>query len=252
MRDGATIAAASTGIGNAGNITITVTDTFLSERSTVTTAALRGDGGNIEMTAPSMVRLQDSTITATVGGGAATVGGNVTIDPAFVILENSQIRANAFAGRGGNVRITAGVVLADPASRINASSTLGIDGAVDIQAPVTELSGTVAPLPQAFVSAALLRERCAERLREGHVSSFILAGRDGVPAEPDGGLPSQLAAEVLPPQDMSEPGRQPGTPSASSTGLGQAATRRHPQISSWLGQAFAPAALDWECAGKRR
>jgi large exoprotein involved in heme utilization and adhesion len=253
LRDGATIAASSTGTGNAGNITITVTDTFRSERSTVTTEALHADGGNIQMTAPSMVRLRDSTITATVGGGPETIGGNITIDPAFVILANSQIIANAFAGRGGNIDITAGVMLADPASRVSASSTLGISGAVDIRAPVTELSGTVAPLPQAFVSAAaLLRERCAQRLRAGHVSSFVLAGRDGVPAEPDSGLPSLLVAVELPPPDTPEPDGQMEKPSASSAGLQQAATRGQLQISGWQGPAFAPVAVNRECALQRR
>ena len=125
LRDGATIAAANTGTGNAGNITITATDTFLSERSTVTTAAIHGDGGNIQVTAPSLIRLRDSEITATVGGGPETVGGNITLNPEFVVLENSQIRANAFAGRGGNIQITAGVFLADPASQVSASSAAG-------------------------------------------------------------------------------------------------------------------------------
>jgi large exoprotein involved in heme utilization and adhesion len=166
LRDGATIAAASTGTGNAGNITITATDTFLSERGTVTTAAIHGDGGNIQVTAHSLIRLRDSEITATVGGGPETVGGNITLDPKFVVLENSQIRANAFAGRGGNIQITAGVFLADPASQVSASSTLGINGAIDIRAPVTNISGSLVPLSQRFEQgAALLRDRCAARLQ---------------------------------------------------------------------------------------
>ena len=144
-------------------------------------------------------------------------------------------------------------MLADPASRMNASSTLGIAGAVDIRAPVTELSGTVASLPQAFVSAvALLRERCAERLRAGHVSSFVLARRDGMPAEPDGGLPSLLVVGEPPPPDTPSPDRQPGDPSASSAGLQQAATLVQPQIRGWQGQAFVPMVVDHECAPQRR
>jgi hypothetical protein len=85
------------------------------------------------------------------------------------------------------------VFLADPESQISASSALGIAGTVDIQAPVSNLSGVVAPLSQRFVSeAALLRDRCAARLREGAVSSFVERGRDGVPANPEGVLPSRL------------------------------------------------------------
>ena len=47
---GAVVAAESTGAGNAGSVTITATDSFLSEHSTVTTDADRADGGNIHGT----------------------------------------------------------------------------------------------------------------------------------------------------------------------------------------------------------
>jgi len=193
LTDGAAISAESVGTGNAGSITITVRDTFLSQHSPVTTQGSQADGGNIQLTAPRMIRLRDSQVTAAVGGGPATVGGNISIDPQFVLLQNSQINANAFEGQGGNIRITAGVLLADPASRIDASSQRGISGQVNIQAPVTNISGTVAPLPQAFAQTAeLLRNRCAARLHEGTVSSLVERGRDGVPPSPEGLLPSRL------------------------------------------------------------
>jgi hypothetical protein len=193
LTDGTVLSAESAGTGNAGNITMTVSDTFLSEQSTVTTAARQADGGNITVTAPTLVRLRDSRLMATVDGGPQTVGGNITIDPQFVLLQNSQVRANAFEGRGGNVQITAAVFLADPASQVSASSALGITGTVDIRASVTTLSGVVAPLPRDFTPAtAVLHDPCAARLRAGHISSLVVAGRDGVPPEPEGGLPSLL------------------------------------------------------------
>jgi large exoprotein involved in heme utilization and adhesion len=165
------------------------------QNSSVTTEANQADGGNIHLTAPQLIRLRDSQITATVGGGPETVGGNITIDPQFVLLQNSQIIANAFEGRGGNIQIQAQqAFLADPASEVSASSTLGINGQVAIQSPVTSLSGAVAPLPQEFVlGTELLRDRCAGRLREGRVSRLVLGGRDGVPHEPGGLLLSPLA-----------------------------------------------------------
>jgi hypothetical protein len=136
--------------------------------------------------------LQDSEVTTSVRGGAADAG-NLTLEAPFVVADGSQIVANAFGGRGGNILINAGVFLADPASLVSASSQLGIPGTVDIQAPVTSLSGTLAPLPQAFINvAALLPARCAARLSGGHASSLVLGGRDGLPAEPSGVLPSPL------------------------------------------------------------
>ena len=125
-----------------------------------------------------MVRLQDSQITTAVRSGEGR-GGDITIDPHFVILENSQIRANAFGGPGGNIQITAEVFLADPASRVDASSELGIDGTVDIRAPVTDVSGTVAALPQTFGrELKLLRGLCAQRLQGGDAA--VLSWPDGM------------------------------------------------------------------------
>ena len=63
-----------------------------------------------------MIRLRDSQITTAVGSGRGA-GGNITIDPEFVVLENSQISANAFGGPGGNITIRAGVLLSDHPAR---------------------------------------------------------------------------------------------------------------------------------------
>ena len=169
LSDGASLSAESTGTGNAGNITITTQDSFTSTQGRIVTRAAQTDGGNIQITTPTLVWLRDSAITAEVGGGPTTVGGNITIDPQFVLLQNSQIVANAFQGRGGNISIQAQrAFLADPASTVSASSALGINGQVAIQAPVTSISGARAPLPQAFAQTAeLLRSRCAERFRQG-------------------------------------------------------------------------------------
>jgi hypothetical protein len=111
-----------------------------------------------------------------VAGGGEDAG-NITLDALFVILDGSQIIANAFEGMGGNIRIGADVFLADPASRVEASSALGIQGTVDIQTPVTSLGGTLAPLPQAFVNvAALLPARCAARAQGAHTAVWSWAG----------------------------------------------------------------------------
>jgi filamentous hemagglutinin family protein len=189
LTNGATISAESTGLGNAGNVTLTLGGTFVSTKGSIVTRAEQADGGNIQITAPTLVRLRDSTITAEVGGRATVVGGNITIDSQSVVLQNSQIVANAFQGRGGNVRIVARIVLlaAEFESLVSASSTLGIDN------PVAGVSGAIASLPQEFAPAVeLLRDRCAGRLREGRVSRFVLGGRDGVPLEPGSLLLSPL------------------------------------------------------------
>jgi filamentous hemagglutinin family protein len=196
LTDGATISATSAGTGEAGTLRLTARDTFESTRSTVTTAATQASGGNIALRAGSRVQLRDSTLTTSVRGGPQTVGGDLTIGAPFVIAEGSRVIAQAIEGMGGRIDLTADVFLADPASVVSASSDLGIQGTVDIRAPVTSLSGTLAPLPQAFVNvAALLPARCAARLSGGTTSSLVLGGREGLPLEPGGLLPSPLALE---------------------------------------------------------
>jgi large exoprotein involved in heme utilization and adhesion len=196
LTEGATLSAQSTRIGRAGTIRILKTDTLLlSGNSAVTTEAREADGGDIQITAHNLIRLQDSQITTTVGSGEGA-GGNITIGtiaPEFVILANSQITANAFGGPGGNIDITATAFLADPTSQVTASSEQNIDGVINIQSPVTDIRSTITPPPATFVSTtALLRDRCAARLREGHWNSLVVTGWEGMPASPRGALPSPL------------------------------------------------------------
>jgi len=186
------ISSSSIGAGNAGNIDIAVTTSSLRMRdSSITTEAMQADGGDIKITAPYMINLTNSRITASVGGGPETVGGNISIDPQYIILKNSRIIANAYEGKGGNIQIVADTFLADPKSAVDASSALGISGTVNINAPINNVSGILNPLSTDFISAtALLRERCIARLRGGKYSSFIIGGRDGLPIEPGSILPS--------------------------------------------------------------
>jgi large exoprotein involved in heme utilization and adhesion len=196
LRNDSTILASSFGTGDAGAIRLQIGETFRSDNSRVATASTRAGGGRIELRAGRLVQLFDSELTTSVRGGGGDAG-NLTLTAPFVIAEGSQIIANAFEGQGGNILINAGVFLADPASLVSASSALGIQGTVNIQAPVTSLSGTLAPLPQAFVSAeALLPARCAARAQGGRYSSLVLGGRGGLPADPSGVLPSPLLLEA--------------------------------------------------------
>ena len=185
------------GDGNAGNIRIESGSTVLIEQSSVTTEASQASGGQITINAPDMIRFIDSPISTSVAGAAGdSNGGNISIDPDFVVLKGSQILAQAFAGSGGAIDVTAGLFLADPASVVDASSTLGVSGTVQINAPINNLSSVVARLSDSLLAVqALLRASCAAKLAQGSASSFVERGRDGIPAGPD----SLLASPYLPP-----------------------------------------------------
>ncbi|MCU0587306.1 MAG: filamentous hemagglutinin N-terminal domain-containing protein [Syntrophobacteraceae bacterium] len=162
--------------------------------SDITTEALQSDGGNIRIGRASVVHLNRGRITASVGGGRDTTGGNIQVDGDFVILKESGVTANAFEGRGGVIEIS-GSFLADPSSIVEAAaeSKLGVAGTVDIHAPIRDQAGVIEPLPKDFVSApALLREPCETRHRRKKQGSLLVKGRDGASLEPGSPMPSPL------------------------------------------------------------
>ena len=189
------------GAGEAGNITIQSGSTVVLNNSSITTEAESASGGQIEINAPEMVRLINSEVSTSVKGVTGeSNGGNITIDPQFVILQNSQILAQANAGAGGAIDIIAtSAYIKDPVSIVDASSTLGISGTVNIQSPLQNVGGELTALSDEFSSAAaLLAQQCAARAADGKFSTFVVAAREGLPMEPGGFLASpSLTAELL-------------------------------------------------------
>ena len=142
--------------------------------------------------------MQDSALTAEAMGETPGVsnGGNIMVNAAVVVLNHSEVRANAFGGSGGNIEIDAtAAFLASPDSILDASSRLGLPGKVEVISPVTNLSEVVTPLTPTFdQDSPLSRDRCAARRWRGTVSSLIARGRDGMPAAPGGVLPGVFDA----------------------------------------------------------
>lgn len=149
-------------------------------------AQAAGDGGNVHLTTPSLIYLLNSQVTAQSVNGN---GGNITIDPQFVVLDHSLISANAIVGNGGNIFVVSDFFLLSD-SAVTASSEFGLQGSVTITAPDANLSGSLLALSGELLGAeTLLRPDCAVKL-PGGLSSFTVAGRGGVPVEPDGLLPA--------------------------------------------------------------
>ncbi len=194
MRDGGRVITNATSRGVAGSIMIDTSRLEMDRGRLAATASLESEnrGGNITVQAPE-VRLTDSTMTTAARSEAGSDGGDIAIQQAvFVIVDASEIRADAFGGNGGNIRIEASNgLLITSTSIVDASSELGLQGQIDFRAPVTIISDSVEPLPQAFVQVAkLLQARCESRLQDQQNSTFIVSGREGVPVEPGEMLPS--------------------------------------------------------------
>ena len=194
MNSSAVISSASTGTGDAGNINLTIADKLESRNSTITTESTQADGGDITITNTGFLTyLINSSITATVGGGPQTTGGNIRINSPYVVLKDSHVIANAYEGKGGNIGITADTYLADWTSTVSASSALGISGQVDINSPLVNLSGLLSPLPTTFADITeLLADDCETRYKHRKVSSLVVRGRDALPAQPGDLWPSPV------------------------------------------------------------
>ncbi|HKZ03965.1 MAG TPA: filamentous hemagglutinin N-terminal domain-containing protein [Methylomirabilota bacterium] len=200
--DGGVISAASTGTADAlaGNIDVTFGDLLRMRNATIGTDSVEADGGNIIIVSTgSTLHMIDSQITTSVGQGLGS-GGNITLGTSghpiqFIVLDNSGIHANAFEGPGGNINIFASVMLSSTPiqTAVTASSALSTPGVINIVAVATDVSGSIPELSaDTHEAAALLRASCAARLADGKTSSLVVAGREGVPLEPGGLLPSVL------------------------------------------------------------
>ncbi len=237
MTNGSAVKASSDGTGNAGNITIKAGNQFAMTNSSISTSAALSDGGNIEIHATNMFRMTESKVTSSVGNPEKTdtFGGNISIDPQFVILQNSQILAQAFAGSGGAIDIIAtSAFIVDPVSIVDASSTLGISGTINIQSPLQNVGGELTALTQEFSSAAaLLAQQCAARAAGGTFSTFVVAAREGLPAEPGGFLASPSLTAALLGSHLS--GRDPHAPIAAVTGAFPAHDTRPIQLAKFGG-----------------
>ena len=192
LTNNARVSAKSTGENDAGSIDIeSINDSILLNNSTITTESTQAAGGDIKLTAPNIIQVTDSQITSSVAGGPGG-GGDIDIDPKAIILNNSQILAQAVAGPGGNISLTADVIFVDPFSTIDASSALGTNGLIDLQAPIQNLEGTIAPLPQNLIKPATLYSQTCAAQKAGQFSSFVQRTPSALPPAPQQFLASPI------------------------------------------------------------
>jgi hypothetical protein len=170
------IGSASTDTGDAGNILLEVSDSLtLTEDSSVQTDADKSGGGNINVLVNYQIYLEESAIKASARGeDQDDSGGNISIDPVFIFLKDSQILAQATAGDGGAIFLVADNFISDTSSVIDASSERGNDGEVRITSPDNSVSGSIGTLISQFVEQqSILQESCVARVLKKR-SSLVL------------------------------------------------------------------------------
>jgi len=191
ITNGAGISVNSLGKGNGGNIDIFAGKFVFANNAFLLANTASGEGGNINLQiADIFFPRNSSNITATAGGTGN--GGNINLSSLFTIAvpsENSDIFANAFFGKGGNIDITTQGILGlafrprlTDFSDITASSEFGLQGNVNINTPGVDPSKGLANLP-ANVSdpSRLISQSC---IADHRGSEFIITGKGGLPAKP--------------------------------------------------------------------
>lgn len=207
LRDSAQIAVNSQGTGEGGNVRLEADNLLLANDALISAETTSNRGGDITLLVRDVVLLrEDSNFSASAGTAeAGGDGGNVTIEADFLVAplnQDNNITANAFSGRGGNVRVAATGIYgidfqaADLPSRndITATSTFGVAGVVTLDTPeIDPTSGTV-ELPS-DTEIPQISQRC--NASEG-ISRFVSSGRGGIPLGPEDAIAPQDLWEELP------------------------------------------------------
>jgi filamentous hemagglutinin family protein len=198
LKNNASIAVDSKGIGIGGDVQIT-TDRLTLDQASITAETASATGGNINLNAQNILLLRrQSLLSATAGNNSeGGDGGNVEITTPFVLgvlAEDSDIRANAFSGNGGRVIISANQIFGlrfqpQPTkfSDITASSTSGSQGTVRLEVLDLDPSRGLQDLNLTPVDPSkLVAQTCNSQRQvvEGE-SRFVILGRGGLSASPD-------------------------------------------------------------------
>ncbi len=192
--DGAQIAVNSQGNGIGGDIQL-IANTLNLNKGEISAKTRSNTGGNITVTLQDLLLMRNNSQISTTAGDKqfGGNGGNIFITAPFIIgktTENSDITANAFQGRGGNIQISTQAIFGlnyrprlTPLSDITASSDFGINGQVVINTPGIDPSRGLTPLPSTPVNTQIV-VGCQAGGVQSSVEVFDV-GRTGLPSRPE-------------------------------------------------------------------
>jgi large exoprotein involved in heme utilization and adhesion len=208
VQDGAAITVNSLRTGRAGNLEVAAGSVSLNE-GFITATTRSGDGGNITLRVQDLLLMRHKSEISTTAGTAQAGGdgGNITIDADFIVTipkEDSDITANAFTGRGGNINITTQGIYGlqfrphpTSLSDITASSEFGVQGIVQINTPDVDPSRGLVNLPNEPVNLEVA-QGCQGGGTQASVE-FFNTGKGGLAPNPYEPISSSDIWEDVPP-----------------------------------------------------
>lgn len=188
VTNGAQVTVRNDGTGDAGTLTADAAFVYLSDRAAITASTQQGNGGNIKIKARDGLLLRRGSRLSAEARSTGN-GGNVTLSaPTIIALENSDITASAIQGDGGNVQINAGAILGTafreqltPESDITASSEFGASGEVKINALESDPSTGITALSETLSDSS---DQIVAGCSDTSGNQFAATGRGGLPASP--------------------------------------------------------------------
>jgi filamentous hemagglutinin family protein len=210
LSGGSQITAQSQSTGDAGVIDIDAGPQLEVIGSRITTESKASSGGQVIIRADELVYLLHGEIFTKVEQGEEGTGGDILIDPQFVVLNEGRIVADA--GEAGKITIAGTLFVSTPffasppfsdlvpfaiplgpddeipdrGSVISATSRArsNLNGAINANTPETQLVMELAALPESYLDAsALLASACDART--SRAGSFQVQPRVAVLSPPD-------------------------------------------------------------------
>ncbi|EKU99209.1 filamentous hemagglutinin family N-terminal domain protein [Leptolyngbya sp. PCC 7375] len=196
VANGARLAVDSQGAGEGGNIQVTTNSLLLEDGAQILAETQSNIGGEVTLNIGTILLLRTGSRISTNAGtaGAGGDGGNIVIDvhDGFIVAvpdENSDITANAFEGKGGNINISAQALFGiqpretlTPLSDITASSEFGVSGTIQVNDLNLDPNSGLVELPAALLAPSDLIVQGCDQITVGSASQgeFFTSGRGGM------------------------------------------------------------------------
>ena len=221
IRDKAIVSVSSSEDGNAGAIFASINDSLELNSGEIGSLSSRSSGGDISIDAGSISLTGDSNIRTNVENGIGG-GGNITLSAdSIVAFDDSDIVASSADGRGGNITLDTDAFFASPFNsallnsdpqflndnnRVDLSATGSVDGTIDIP-EVNFLPNNLVKLSEETIdSEEVVANSCVVRSTQPG-GTFIVTGSGGLPMRPADATVSDYATgtvRAIPEKETSE------------------------------------------------
>ncbi|MGF1481624.1 MAG: filamentous hemagglutinin N-terminal domain-containing protein [Cyanophyceae cyanobacterium] len=238
LSDGAQIESRSFGSRDSGEINLQVFGTLQADNSQILTSATQAAGGAIAITAGD-IRLRGSDIRTSVSSGAGG-GGNITLTANSILaFDDSDILAFAQDGQGGDIELQTPIFFGsrfqafpekaapntlDGNERVDIDASGAVSG--EIRLPdVSFLHNSLSELPINVIDTETLIANSCVVPSGGQRGTFIITGAGGLPVRPgEAAVSSYPTGSIRSVPSAGSRLWQPGDPIVEPTGVHQLAS----------------------------